>query len=306
MDLGLAGKRALVLSSSRGLGRGIAEALAAEGAACRHDGAQRGQAEGRRRGDQRPRPGPRQLHRQPISRDRSTTCMPRPWRRWVGPIDILVANTGGPPAGTALTVQAGSLDAAIRGHGAAGLHAGRPRAARHAEVRVSAASWWWPRPASCSRSRTSSCRMRCSSSILGWAKTLASEVARDGVTVNLILPGRIETDRTVELDAANAERTGKTSQDQSRRPRQERRSRPTATATSRNSPTSPASWCRNGRATSPAPPSGSTVGRSGRSDRHPPPARRHGYFGSDVRPRAPGRPVGWDDRHAAGIRVRQA
>ena len=47
------------------------------------------------------------------------------------------------------------------------------------------------------------------SSILGWAKTLAAEVAADGVTVNMILPGRIETDRTAELDAANAGRQGK-------------------------------------------------------------------------------------------------
>jgi 3-oxoacyl-[acyl-carrier protein] reductase len=46
-------------------------------------------------------------------------------------------------------------------------------------------------------------------SIRGWAKTLASEVAKDGITVNLVLPGRIETDRTGELDAANAKAQGK-------------------------------------------------------------------------------------------------
>lgn len=46
--------------------------------------------------------------------------------------------------------------------------------------------------------------------LAGYLKTLAAEVAADGVTVNLLLPGRIETDRTAAVDAANAERTGRT------------------------------------------------------------------------------------------------
>ena len=44
--------------------------------------------------------------------------------------------------------------------------------------------------------------------LLAWAKTLSAEVAKDGVTVNTMLPGRIETDRLNQIDAANAERTG--------------------------------------------------------------------------------------------------
>jgi len=51
------------------------------------------------------------------------------------------------------------------------------------------------------------------SAIRGWAKTLAAEVAKDGVTVNLVLPGRIDTDRVGELDAANAKAQGKTVED---------------------------------------------------------------------------------------------
>ncbi len=38
---------------------------------------------------------------------------------------------------------------------------------------------------------------------------MANEVAGDGVTFNMLLPGRIETDRLKELDAANAKRTGR-------------------------------------------------------------------------------------------------
>jgi 3-oxoacyl-[acyl-carrier protein] reductase len=48
------------------------------------------------------------------------------------------------------------------------------------------------------------------SSLIGWSKTLATEVAKDGITVNVVLPGRIHTDRTGELDAANAKLQGKT------------------------------------------------------------------------------------------------
>ena len=46
------------------------------------------------------------------------------------------------------------------------------------------------------------------SSLLGWSKTLAGEVARHGVTVNVVVPGRIETERTAALDAAKAGREG--------------------------------------------------------------------------------------------------
>ena len=49
------------------------------------------------------------------------------------------------------------------------------------------------------------------STLVGWSKTLASEVARDGVTVNLLLGGQSPTDRTVFLDAAAAEKQGTTS-----------------------------------------------------------------------------------------------
>lgn len=43
-------------------------------------------------------------------------------------------------------------------------------------------------------------------SLVGWSKTLAREVGRDGVTVNVVLPGRIATERITFLDRAKAER----------------------------------------------------------------------------------------------------
>jgi 3-oxoacyl-[acyl-carrier protein] reductase len=45
-------------------------------------------------------------------------------------------------------------------------------------------------------------------SIVTFMKTLSAEVAADGVTVNVMAPGRIWTERTDEIDAANAKRTG--------------------------------------------------------------------------------------------------
>jgi 3-oxoacyl-[acyl-carrier protein] reductase len=48
-------------------------------------------------------------------------------------------------------------------------------------------------------------------SLVGWSKTLAREVASDGITVNVVIPGRIDTGRVRQLDEARAEREGTTS-----------------------------------------------------------------------------------------------
>ena len=46
------------------------------------------------------------------------------------------------------------------------------------------------------------------SAVTGWARTLANEVATDGVTVNCVMPGFTRTDRVQELNAATAKREG--------------------------------------------------------------------------------------------------
>lgn len=50
-------------------------------------------------------------------------------------------------------------------------------------------------------------------SLVGWSKSLAREVGKDGVTANIILPGRIATDRIKFLDASKAKREGRTVED---------------------------------------------------------------------------------------------
>ena len=50
-------------------------------------------------------------------------------------------------------------------------------------------------------------------SLVGWSKTLAREVGKDGMTANIILPGRIATDRIKFLDEAKATREGRSVED---------------------------------------------------------------------------------------------
>jgi len=50
-------------------------------------------------------------------------------------------------------------------------------------------------------------------SLVGWSKTLAREVAREGITANIILPGRIATNRIRFLDEVKAQREGRSVQD---------------------------------------------------------------------------------------------
>lgn len=207
MDLGLKGKRALVLSSSRGLGRGIAEALAQEGAdvamTARSEDKLKAAAEAINAKGQ----GKASYFTADLKADIAGVHA-KAVAALGGPIDVLIANTGGPPAGTALTVKpeawAPQFEAMVLPViTLAGLVLPDMQSAGFGRIVIVASSGIvQPIP-----NLVMSNALR--SSILGWAKTLASEVAKDGITVNIILPGRIATDRTVELDNANATRTGK-------------------------------------------------------------------------------------------------
>src|SRR3954466_7463947 len=103
MDLGLQGKRALVLSSSRGLGRGVAESLATEGAdvMLTARGADRLQTAA----DAINAKGKGRAHAFAADLQGETTAIHKAAMDALGGVDILVANTRGPPARTALNVE---------------------------------------------------------------------------------------------------------------------------------------------------------------------------------------------------------
>lgn len=206
MDLGLKGRSALVLGSSRGLGLAIAQTLAAEGAsvilAGRNAAALEEAAAGIRAAG-----GAASTQALDLA-DRASVLAALDV---LGnePIDILVNNSGGPPPGPVSAVapevwsrQFETMVSAIFLVTSKLLPGMRARKfGRVINVVSSGVAQPIPNLGISNALRAS---------IVGWAKTLAAEVAADGVTVNSVLPGRIHTQRVDELDAAAATRTGST------------------------------------------------------------------------------------------------
>ncbi len=210
MDLGLKGKRALVLSSSRGLGLGVARSLAAEGAdvLMTARSADRLQAAA----DAINALGAGRAHTHVGDLTGGAEAILEAAQAALGGVDILVANTGGPPARTALAVKPEEWTPQFEAmvvpvFTIAGLVLPGMRERGFGRILTIASSGVvQPIP-----NLAMSNALR--ASIVGWSKTLASEVAKDGITVNVVLPGRIQTDRVDELDAANAKVQGKTTEE---------------------------------------------------------------------------------------------
>lgn len=213
MNLLLAGKRALVCGGSSGLGRAVATALVAEGVNVAL--LSRETAKLQTVADELNAIGPGKAVIAPADMADHASLL-----RAVdvaeaalgGPIEILLNNTGGPPpSGVAgldpdlwraqfeqMVLSVFRLtDRVLPGMRAVGW--GRI-------LNVASVSLIEP-IGSLGVSNT----LR--ASIAAWAKTLASEVAADGVTVNTLLPGRIDTPRIAKLDQAAADRTGQTPQE---------------------------------------------------------------------------------------------
>lgn len=209
MDLGLTGKRALVLSSSRGLGRGIAEALAAEGVNVLLTGrnvealgeaADAINARGR---------GEASFIGADLGDRAFVDTLADAVAGHLGGVDILVNNTGGPPPGRMADADVGRLSEqfTLMVHRVVDLTARlvpQMQAQKWGRIiTIGSSGVIQPIP-----NLGLSNLLR--SSLVGWSKSLAGDLAADGITVNMLLPGRIHTDRVDELDAAAAERTGKT------------------------------------------------------------------------------------------------
>src|SRR4051794_24907359 len=190
MDLGIGGRTALVLGASRGIGRGIAAALAREGARV-------GMAS---RSRERVAEAADEIEGEAVAFEADTedlerlASLPGEVEGELGPVDILVTNTGGPPLGGALDNPMEEWERAYRSLVLA------PRVLAEAAmpgmrerrwgriVNISSSSVREPIP---HLTLSNAHRM----AAVGFFKTLASEVAGDGITVNTVATGRFATDR---------------------------------------------------------------------------------------------------------------
>ena len=202
MDLGLKKRRALVTGASRGLGRAIVSALVAEGtdviAVARNldrlnelvaslaGGAGSAAA---------------------LACDLVDASAITGLAGVLQDVDILVLNTGGPPPGPAADTSDAVWNKQFEAMFLSAIRLARlalpgMRTRMFGRILLVVSSGViQPIP-----NLAVSNALR--SALIGWAKTLASEVAGEGITVNCVAPGRIATDRVAELDQGRAKREG--------------------------------------------------------------------------------------------------
>ena len=212
MDLGIAGRWAVVCASSRGLGRACAEALAAEGVQVVVNGRDVEQVE-------KTAAEIAGAHGAPVrpvaadittadGRERLLAAAPDP--------DILVTNNAGPTPGDLLEITDEDLDRALQLHYWTPITlvravVGGMRARRFGRiVNITSAMVTAPRPfmAASSGARTG---------MTAIMKGLSGQVAADNVTINQLLPERIDSGRQIQVAHIEAERAGITFEQARRR-----------------------------------------------------------------------------------------
>lgn len=211
MELGLKGKVAMVAAASRGLGRAIAEELAAEGASLIISA--RGEESLRRACDEIAATGAEVIG---VTADVS---MPEEVARFVdkgierfGRVDILVTNAGGPPAGSFEHLTPAMWEDATRLTLNSVLNLTRavlPGMKERGWGRVLNVTSIAAKQPVENLMLSNSLR----AAVTGFARTLANEVAPFGVTVNNILPGYTRTERVEELAQSMSGKEGTTPED---------------------------------------------------------------------------------------------
>jgi 3-oxoacyl-[acyl-carrier protein] reductase len=208
MDLGISGKTAFVAASTGGLGLAVARGLAAEGVRVAITGRRGELAEKIAAELQADGHSAVAVEADLSTLDGVTAAVERAVEL-LGPIDILVLNGPGPKPGAAASLGADDIAAAfellVKPHHALVSHIlpgmRERRWGRILAIGSSGVVAPLPNLAVSNTGRAA---------LAGYLKTLAAEVALDAVTVNMLLPGRIATERVAELDRAAAKRRGTT------------------------------------------------------------------------------------------------
>lgn len=207
MDLGLSDKKALVLAGTRGLGRGIAEVLAAEGASVALSGRNSETAERAARDIAKRHGVAAYGFAANLADPTAVAAMCAGVADTLGRVDCLLLNSGGPSPGplaeTATetwTVQFQAMMLSLFDVANAFLPGMRER--RWGRILLSASSGSIQPIPNLGVSNV----LR--AGLATWVKTLSNELGGDGVTVNQIQPGRIHTERVDEVDRLASERLG--------------------------------------------------------------------------------------------------
>lgn len=194
MDLGLKGRTALVMGASRGIGRGIALALGREGASVAL--ASRSAADLERVAAEID--GPTAVLVADSNDLERLAELPAAVEAELGPLDILILNTGGPPPGTALDTEREQWEAAYRELVLAPktlIDAALPGMRERGWGRIVGVSSSSVREPIPGLALSNAHRM----ATVGLMKTLSREVAADGVTLNTVATGKFATDRLASM-----------------------------------------------------------------------------------------------------------
>ena len=194
MDLGIAGKAALVTGASRGLGFGAARALAEEGcrvAVCARDPEMLERAAAELPGEILALPAD-------VTHAEAPATLVSATLERFGRLDVLVANAGGPPPSRALDVEDEVLADALNANLVTSI-----RLVREAVPHMRPTGWgrivlitsWGVKQPIPTLAYSNTAR----TGLWAWAKTAAADLIDDGITLNLACPGPHATDRAREL-----------------------------------------------------------------------------------------------------------